>query len=159
MSSSPELEFRATAEIAIGSDSHCLNGDQWWLFSHCSFTYIDKQTNAYLHISANNEKLGWPLPEQKSAMASDETQLMNSNSTLGVLDPLDDEKVDRLMGHLHTDNDFRLRWPPNTVKKSLAVYELFFFLGAVTSDWKEKEECSFPQEKNEGTTQIQNDLN
>ena len=53
---------------------------------------------------------------------------MNSNSTSGVRDPRDDKKVDRLMCHPHTDNDFGLRWPPNTVKKSLAVYELFFFL-------------------------------
>ena len=41
---------------------------------------------AHLHI--NNEKLGWPLLEQKSAVTCDGTQVMNSNSTSGVQDPL-----------------------------------------------------------------------
>ena len=41
---------------------------------------------AHLHI--NNEKLSWPLLEQKLGVASDETQVMNSNSTSGVQDPL-----------------------------------------------------------------------
>ena len=30
---------------------------------------------------------GWPLPKRKSTVASDETQVMNSNSTSGVQDP------------------------------------------------------------------------
>ena len=38
-------------------------------------------------MSTNNVKMGQPLLERKSAVASDETQVMNSNSTTGVQDP------------------------------------------------------------------------
>ena len=47
-----------------------------------------KQTNAHLQISTNNEKLGRPLPERKSVVASNETQVMNSNYTSSVLETL-----------------------------------------------------------------------
>ena len=48
-------------------------------FPHCSFIY-------HLHRSANNEKLGWPMWEQKAGLASDATQVMNSNSTSAVFE-------------------------------------------------------------------------
>ena len=45
---------------------------------------------AHLHIIY--EKLGWPLPEQKLVVPSDETQVMNSNSTSAFLEThLDNE--------------------------------------------------------------------
>ena len=74
-SCTPEVEFEcitwisseASADFCSSSGwpkkatAHCCFGSGF--FPHCSFTY-------HLHISTNNEKLGQPLLEQKSVVAS-----------------------------------------------------------------------------------------
>ena len=73
-----EVKFEFIHHLIFVGSHHWLSFRRW-LFSHCSFTY-------HLHISRNNEKLGWPLLERKSAVASAETQVMNSNSISVILE-------------------------------------------------------------------------
>ena len=72
-----QLAVAATSQMVIDSR----------FFPLLFYIYINKQTNAHFRLSTNNENLGQPLEEQKSVVASKETQVMNSNSTSGVQDP------------------------------------------------------------------------
>ena len=69
----PEVEFQFATRVSSEAT-----------MDFCSGSGQPKKANAKTAIGGGFS--GWPLPERKSAVASDETQVMNSNSAWAVLE-------------------------------------------------------------------------
>ena len=72
--------------MVISGGGHCQNGDSQWLPPPITIPVMNFFPATHLHTYTNKKNLGQPPPEWRLVVAFGGTQVLNSNSTLGVQD-------------------------------------------------------------------------